>query len=134
LNVLKKCLTWQAALRIILKCTDERDFGKCVLDSVTGTAKECVLNCLESKEAAIEPKQEESHDCVKKVVDARKHFHSLNDREKRAFVEKITKKLHENHPNVTKEQVRRFMMLLFSSSNPTRVCERYEEIFGTPKN
>jgi len=71
---------------------------------------------------------------LKKVVDARKHFHSLSDREKRAFVEKITKKLHENHPNVTKEQVRRFMMMLFSSSNPQRVCERYEEIFGKPSN
>jgi len=95
--LLKKCLTWQAALRIILKCTDERDFGKCVLNSVTGQAKECVLNCLEAKE-----QPEESPECVKKVEEARKHFHRLNDKEKKSFCRKSNKKTYGKSPKCHK--------------------------------
>jgi len=82
IECLRKCVTWQEAARIILKCTDEPDFGKCVLDSVVGRAKECVLNCLGTKDSTVVelpvielPKEEKRPedknrfvDCLKKCV------------------------------------------------------------------
>jgi hypothetical protein len=60
------------ALRIILKCTDEPDFGKCALKELEGKAKECVLNCLGKTLPPVKTIESEEKnrfvDCLKKCL------------------------------------------------------------------
>jgi uncharacterized protein (DUF2267 family) len=92
------------------------------LKELEGKAKECVLNCLESKD---------ENECPQKVQDARKHFHNLNNNEKKKFIEKVVKEIQNKHPRAPKESIRTFLVALFGPRNikPEQVCELYNRLF-----
>jgi len=123
IDCLRKCVRWQTAVRIIIKCTEQSDFGKCVLDELTGEAKQCVLNCLDqSKSVSYET------DCAEKVTKAREHFKKLSTEDKKTFLFAIAKKIIDKHPNVKKENVRVFLVALFGSTDEgEKVCELYKK-------
>jgi len=127
IDCLRKCVRWQTAVRIIIKCTEQSDFGKCVLDELTGEAKQCVLNCLDqSKSVSYET------DCAEKVTKAREHFKKLSTEDKKTFLFAIAKKIIDKHPNVKKENVRVFLVALFGSTDEgEKVCELYKKLFET---
>jgi len=120
----KKCLTWQAALRIIIKCSDESDFGKCALREVTGKAKECVLNCLEGKTG------EEVDECPAKVTDVRKRYEGSSRQERITLSKRVYDEIVKKHPEARPSTVLYFLTRLFNPRvTPEEVCKLYKELF-----